>query len=60
MNIKELREALGESQSEFAKHIGISRMTVWRWETGKSDPTNYIQRELDKLQKRIQARQANQ
>lgn len=60
MNIKELRLAMGMTRIEFAKHIGVTRVTIWKWETGKSDPTNYIQRELDKLQKRIQAKQSNQ
>ena len=53
MKIKEIREALKMNQTEFAKHLGVTRVTVWKWETGKSDPTNYLQREINKLEKKI-------
>jgi len=31
------REKLGLSQSALARDLGISRVTLWRHETGKSD-----------------------
>ena len=31
--IKRVRRARGESQSEFAKHFGVDQSTIHRWET---------------------------
>jgi len=37
--IKKIREELGLSRLEFAKHIGVDHSTVWRWEMRKSSPS---------------------
>lgn len=42
--IQAKREALGWSREDFAQKLGTTRMTVWRLENGKIQPT------LDKLQ----------
>ena len=36
--IKDLRTALGLSQTDFGHKLDVSFMTVHRWETGKSKP----------------------
>jgi transcriptional regulator with XRE-family HTH domain len=35
---KAAREAAHLSQSEFARRIGVDRVTVYRWETGRQKP----------------------
>jgi len=44
--IKELRAALGESQEAFARHLGVTLNTVYRWETGTRKPGLYYQQRL--------------
>lgn len=36
--IKEKRKEIGLTQPELAKKVGLSYMTIRRWETGKSSP----------------------
>lgn len=36
--VKTKRKKLGLTQSAFAKHIGKSWITVWRWENMKNPP----------------------
>lgn len=38
IKLKELREANGIAQSKLADIVGVSRMTYYRWETGKATP----------------------
>jgi DNA-binding transcriptional regulator YiaG len=33
--LRKLRDALGESQTEFAKRLGVTQATVSRWEDGE-------------------------
>jgi transcriptional regulator with XRE-family HTH domain len=42
--IREYLQATGQSQSEFAKRVGVSRSTVTLWLQGKRHPT--IDRQL--------------
>ena len=42
-NIAQLRKAAGLSQEQLAEHVGVSRQSISKWETGQSAP------ELDKL-----------
>ena len=48
-NIKKLREKLILTQKEFAELIGVSYVTVCRWETGKFDPTIKMRRKIVEL-----------
>ena len=48
-NIKKLRERLILSQKELADLLGVSYVTVCRWETGKFDPTIKMRRKLQEL-----------
>jgi len=42
MEIKELRQSLGLSQSEFAKEFGFSVRTLQKWEQGAAQPPVYL------------------
>lgn len=48
-DIKKLREKLILTQKEFADLIGVSYVTVCRWETGKFEPTIKIRRKIVEL-----------
>ena len=45
-SIKELREKMILSQTEFAKELGVSFASVNRWENGQFEPTIKIKRKL--------------
>ena len=47
--IKKLREVLLLTQQELADLLGVSIVTVNRWETGKFEPTIKIKRKLVEL-----------
>jgi DNA-binding XRE family transcriptional regulator len=36
--IRGLRERMQMSQQDFGRALGVSRVTVWKWETGRSIP----------------------
>lgn len=42
MDIKDIRQTTGLSQSKFAKHFGIPVRTLQQWEQGKSSPPKYV------------------
>ena len=50
MNIREMRNQLGDTQSEFAARYNIPFRTVQNWETGLRKPPEYI---IDLLGARI-------
>lgn len=47
--IKELREKMTLSQTEFAQVLGVSFASVNRWETGKHEPTIKVKRKIKAL-----------
>lgn len=47
--IPELRAAMNVSQDDFAKLLGVSTVTVSRWENGHVKPTKLIKVKLEKL-----------
>jgi len=49
MLIKAYREKCFLTQDELAKKLGVSYVSVNRWENGKFDPTMKIKRKLHKL-----------
>ena len=49
MDIKQIRKQLGMTKAEFARKLGVSRMSVWRWEAGKSTPDQRVRRDMQKL-----------
>lgn len=42
MTLKELRLSTGLTQQKFAERLGISRVTVARWDAGEQYPPEYI------------------
>lgn len=53
MSIKELREKLEMTQTEFALKLGVAEYTVRRWESGTSKPSPLAQRQLEMLEKKV-------
>lgn len=47
--LKEYREKVLLTQEEFAQKLGISYVTLNRWENGKFEPTMKMKRKLNKL-----------
>ncbi len=50
--VRELRERLGLTQEDFAREVGVSMMTVSRWERGIARPTKLAIKQLDVLARR--------
>lgn len=53
MNLIDLRKRLGLTQTEMARRLGVSFVTVNRWENGHCRPSPLAKRYIDKLQKEI-------
>lgn len=52
--IKQLREALGLNQDQFAEKVGVSRQaTISDWETGTQRPSSTAMRTMDLLASRV-------
>ncbi len=49
VTIKKLREKMIISQKELGEILGVSIVTVSRWENGKYEPTIKVKRSLNKL-----------
>jgi putative transcriptional regulator len=47
--IRELRERMGISQTEFGKLIGVEQTVVSRWERGANRPLNLYAENISKL-----------
>jgi putative transcriptional regulator len=47
--IRELRERMGISQTEFGKLIGVEQTVVSRWERGANRPLNVYAEKISKL-----------
>lgn len=47
--IRELRESLGESQTEFGKRLGYTQVHVSYLETGKKKPTKVLMLALETI-----------
>ena len=48
-DIKRLRGALGMTQEEIARALGVSWITVSRWERGVSQPSSLAFQQLQRL-----------
>jgi transcriptional regulator with XRE-family HTH domain len=51
--LKQIRQALGISQEEFAKRLGVNRSSVARWETGYTKEASFTLRQIKALEKEI-------
>ena len=52
--IKKLRNKMLLTQEELAKKLGVSSVTVNRWESGKFEPTIKIKRKLSPFFKKYE------
>ena len=50
VEVKTLRKKLGLTQEAFAIRLGVSVMTVRRWEGGKTKPSRMAQRLLKEIE----------
>ena len=48
-SLKEYREKMFMSQEDLAQKLGISYVTVNRWENGKFEPTIKMKKKLNKM-----------
>lgn len=53
MNIKKLRKQLKMSQEQMAGELGVSTMTIRRWEAGTNKPSRLALRQLARLEKKL-------
>ena len=53
--VREVRKALGLSQGRFADELGVTLLTVHRWEAGKAVPHRASLRRLAELEERVAA-----
>ena len=49
VRLRELREAIGLSQSDIAKLVGVTVSTVSKWENGRGRPTQAHRRKLARV-----------
>jgi len=47
--IKKGRKELNMSVNKFSEMIGVSRFTLWRWETDRSKPSRMAEKFLKKI-----------
>lgn len=47
--IRHLRDSLGLTQQEFARHLAVSQATVSRWEAGQTEPDAHTRRRIQAL-----------
>jgi len=52
--IVSLREALGLTQEQFGRKLGVSKMTISRWECGRMRPSPSMAAAIRDLQRRAQ------
>lgn len=50
--VRRLRKKLGLTQEKLAQELGVTTVSVSRWEHGHSKPTGLSERALDALAKR--------
>lgn len=53
IDVRALREALGMTQEEFARAVGVSFTTVSRWERGRGTPSPLALRRLAELRDQL-------
>ena len=51
MDIKKFRLKLRLSQEQFAHKIGVTRVTVYRWEEGKTKISPLAQKAIESIKK---------
>lgn len=49
LDIKSVRLALGMTQHQFAREVGVDQTTVCGWERGKHNPSNTARKVIERL-----------
>lgn len=49
--VRSLREALGLTQAELGERLGVSNITVYRWEAGRVEPNARAVKQLETLRR---------
>ena len=52
--IKDLRQKLGVSQNSFARMVGVTQITVYNWEKGKTQPPETTQILLNLFKRKVE------
>jgi DNA-binding transcriptional regulator YiaG len=52
INIKKAREVIGCTQEEFARLVGVSFVTVNRWENGHRQPSRLAREKIEQVIRR--------
>ena len=52
-DIKKLRKSLKMSQEQLAGELGVSTMTIRRWEADVNKPSRLALRQLERLKKKV-------
>lgn len=50
--ILKLRRVLGLSQEQLSQRLGISWMTIYRWESGKTKPIGLYRKKIERMIKK--------
>ncbi len=53
-DVRRLRKALGLTQDELARRIGVTHATVNRWENGVHSPRGMALKALERMQRKVQ------
>ena len=53
--VKKLRNALGLTQLTMAKKVGVNKMTIWKWENGKTSPSYLAIEKLNALARKVKS-----
>jgi len=54
MDIKDLRKHMGITQADFAKILGVSRLTIIRWEAGYFSPSPLASEKLKQFRDKVE------
>ncbi len=52
-SIRKLRQSLGMTQEQFAKKLGVHKLTISRWERSTTRPSLLASRQLERLARNI-------
>jgi DNA-binding transcriptional regulator YiaG len=53
INVRELRESVGLSREIFARQLGVSSLSVFNWEAGKTRPSQLAREKLFYLKQAV-------
>ena len=52
-DLRRKREQLGLTQEELAKHLGVKRLSVIRWENGQTEIDKILERAMRDLEREL-------